>query len=120
MAAVAAKFLPICHGSSSRWTTLVPGASAGQVREHYRLMIRLTHLLDRALAAEESVRAVRLRLTYDERVKTRLATTPNPIVIGSSLPTRPSTKTPMTLTVTESWILQMDQKQIRQCSDMQF
>jgi urease accessory protein len=37
-------------------------------------MIRLTRLLDRALAADEAARAVRLRLTYDERVKTRLAT----------------------------------------------
>jgi urease accessory protein len=37
-------------------------------------MIRLTHLLDRSPAADEAARAVRLRLTYDERVKTRLAT----------------------------------------------
>jgi urease accessory protein len=37
-------------------------------------MIRLTRLLDRTLAADEAARAVRLRLTYDERVKTRLAT----------------------------------------------
>jgi urease accessory protein len=37
-------------------------------------MIRLTRLLDRAPTADERARAVRLRLTYDERVKTRLAT----------------------------------------------
>lgn len=37
-------------------------------------MIRLTHLLDRPLTAQESARALRLCLTYDERVKTRLAT----------------------------------------------
>jgi urease accessory protein len=37
-------------------------------------MIRLTRLLDRTLAADEALRAVRLRLTYDERVKSRLAT----------------------------------------------
>jgi urease accessory protein len=37
-------------------------------------MIRLTHLLERPLAPEEAARAVRLRLSYDERVKSRLAT----------------------------------------------
>jgi urease accessory protein len=37
-------------------------------------MIRLTRLLDRAPTADEHARAVRLRLAYDERVKTRLAT----------------------------------------------
>lgn len=37
-------------------------------------MIRLTRRLDRPLATEERTRAVRLRLAYDERVKTRLAT----------------------------------------------
>jgi len=37
-------------------------------------MIRLTRVIDRTLAADEAARAVRLRLTYDERVKTRLAT----------------------------------------------
>lgn len=37
-------------------------------------MLRLSHRLDRPLTAHESVRAVRLRLAYDERVKTRLAT----------------------------------------------
>jgi urease accessory protein len=37
-------------------------------------MLRFTRLLDRALTADEVLRAVRLRLNYDERVKTRLAT----------------------------------------------
>jgi urease accessory protein len=37
-------------------------------------MIRLTRRLDRPPTAQERAHAVRLRLTYDERVKTRLAT----------------------------------------------
>jgi urease accessory protein len=37
-------------------------------------MIRLTRLHDRALTADEALRALRLRLTYDERVRSRLAT----------------------------------------------
>lgn len=36
-------------------------------------MIRLTQLFDRPLTEAETARAVRLRLTYDERVKSRLA-----------------------------------------------
>lgn len=36
-------------------------------------MLRLTRLLDRPPTADERARALRLRLTYDERVKTRLA-----------------------------------------------
>ncbi len=37
-------------------------------------MLRLTHLLDRPLAAPGADRAVLLRLAYGERVKSRLAT----------------------------------------------
>lgn len=37
-------------------------------------MIRLTQLLDRPPTAEEAARAVRLCLSFDERVKSRLAT----------------------------------------------
>jgi urease accessory protein len=37
-------------------------------------MLLLNRLLDRPLTPDEAARAVRLRLTYDERVKTRLAT----------------------------------------------
>jgi urease accessory protein len=37
-------------------------------------MLRFTQLLDRPLTADETARAVRLRLTCDERVKNRLAT----------------------------------------------
>jgi urease accessory protein len=37
-------------------------------------MLRLTRLLDRPLAPAEAARAARLRLSYDERVKSRLAT----------------------------------------------
>ena len=37
-------------------------------------MLRLTQMLDRPATAEEAARAVRLRLTFDERVKSRLAT----------------------------------------------
>jgi urease accessory protein len=36
-------------------------------------MLRFTHLLERPLTADEMARAVRLHLTYDERVKSRLA-----------------------------------------------
>jgi urease accessory protein len=36
-------------------------------------MIRLTRLLDRPPTAQEAARATRLRLTFDERVKSRLA-----------------------------------------------
>ena len=37
-------------------------------------MLRLTQLLDRPPTAEEAARAARLRLTFDERAKSRLAT----------------------------------------------
>jgi urease accessory protein len=37
-------------------------------------MLRLTTLLDRSPTPEEAARAAHLRLTYDERVKSRLAT----------------------------------------------
>lgn len=37
-------------------------------------MLRLTRLLDHAPTADERARATRLSLTYDDRVKTRLAT----------------------------------------------
>lgn len=38
------------------------------------MMLRLDRILDRPLTPAEAAKAVRLRLTYDERVKTRLAT----------------------------------------------